>query len=71
MGGASFLQVDEKELQIEDISPKDAECIPHKIWNVYVSAKSEITRHQLDLAFEAPPQFDYPLCTMNLECGYQ
>ena len=59
------------KLQIEDISPKDAECVPCKIWNVYVSANSEITRHRLALAFEAPPQFNHALCTMNLECGYR
>ena len=59
------------KLQIEDVSPEDAECIPCKIWNVYVSVKSEITWHWLALAFEALPWFNYPLWTMNLECGYQ
>ena len=57
------------KLQIEDISPEDAEHVPRKIWNVYVSAKSGITQHQLALAFEALPRFNHALCTMNLECG--
>ena len=59
------------KLQIEDVSPEDAERVPRKIWNAYVSAKSEITQHQLALAFEAPPWFNHALCTTNLECGYQ
>ena len=59
------------KLQIEDVSPEDAERVPRKIWNVYVSAKSEITRHRLALAFEAPPRFNHALCTTNLECGYR
>ena len=56
------------KLQIEDVSPKDAERVPCIIWNAYVSAKSEITQHQLALAFEAPPQFNH---TTNLECSYR
>ena len=59
------------KLQIEDVSPKDAERIPRKIWNAYVTAKSEITQHRLALAFEALPRFNHALCTMNLECGYR
>ena len=33
------------KLQIEDVSPEDAERVPRKIWNAYVSAKSEIIQH--------------------------
>lgn len=57
--------------QIEDILPKDADHIPRRIWNTYVAAKSEITRHRHALAFEAPPGFNHPLCKTTVECGYR
>ena len=58
------------KLQMEDVSPEDPEHVPRKIWNAYISVKSEITQHWLALAFEALPQFNHTLSTTNLECGY-